>query len=117
MARHDIAFVIEQRGTWHGLSPVGTIPGVDLHAHAEAVEVNLKAVIHGEAFIRNLGSAVIVSQSGEATAQEQRQRSDGGFVGGKRRPYKRSQPAKDWRFIDCFHLFCSFIITCFIFMV
>ena len=92
MARNDVAFVIEQRGLGHGGSPVGTIPGVDLHAHAEAVEVNSYCPsLHGDV-IRNLGSAVIVGQSGEATAQEQSQRADGGFVGGKRRPYKRPQP-------------------------
>src|SRR5439155_10124679 len=101
MDRND-ACAIEQYGLGHGGSPTGTIPRVDLHAHAEAVEVNLVARWHCDGS-RNLGSAVIVArQSGKATAQEQSQRADGGFVGGKSRQSKRTQAMKGWWFIYCF---------------
>jgi hypothetical protein len=42
-------------------------------------------VVHGDV-IRNLGSSVISGQNGKATTQQQGQRADGGFVGGKEPP-------------------------------
>jgi hypothetical protein len=103
MDRND-AVGMEQNGLGHGGSPTGTIPSVDLHAHAEAVEVNLISGRHCDV-LRNFGRAVIVAcgQSGKATPQEQRHRTDNSFVGATRRQYKRSQPAKSRHFIYRFH--------------
>jgi len=60
MGRNDVAVVIKQRGTRHGVSPVGTIPGVDLHALGVAVEVNLIGGPHCE-FVRDFGRAIVVA--------------------------------------------------------
>jgi len=106
MGRHDVAFVIEQRGVGHGGSPTGTIPRVHLHAHSETVEVNLIGGPDCD-FIRNLGSAVIVArfrgQSGQACAQERGQDADAGFVCGKRGPSEcLSTPSRMCQISICF---------------
>ena len=61
MGGHDVAIIIEQGGAWHGAAPVRAIPGVNLNAHGEAVEMDLVAIRHDD-FHRNFRGAVVVAR-------------------------------------------------------
>ena len=69
MVGHDVAVVVKQSCPGHRRSPSGAIPGVNLKAHAEAVEVNLIVGVHCDR-IRDFGSTVISSQGGRSECAE-----------------------------------------------
>src|SRR6266576_1238888 len=59
MVGDDVAVAIEQRGSGHGNTPIGSVPGIDLHADSKAMEMHLVACLDSD--LRwNYGRTVVI---------------------------------------------------------